>query len=171
MSVQNVIAICQIVVETLQSGSKYWIDWTTNTAIPRAMQLWAILSALPQILAAQPTYLSASYIWSLRSVCSHVVLASTTACSLISTNKFVPDTNYSFTVSSAAAYTNERQQSPHHQGLFVSTNSDRCGGRSEKKTMDPLQAAGLKVASSKKGEGGVKMRTEARSSGGNVFLS
>lgn len=170
MSVQNVIAICHIVVETLQSGSKYWIDWPTITAIPRAMQLWVMLAALPQILAAQPTYLSASYIWSLCSLCSHVVLASSTACSLISTNKFVPDTNYSFAISSAAAYTNERQQSPHHQGLFVSTNSDRCGGRSEK-TMDPLQAAGLKVASSKKGEGGVKIGTEARSSGGNVFLS
>lgn len=39
--------------------------------------------------------------------------------------------------------------------------------------MDPLLAAGLKVASSKEGEGGVKdgRVTEARSSGGDFFLS
>lgn len=118
--------------------------------------------AIPQIPAPQPTYLSASssYIWSLRSVCSHVMLASTTACSLISTNKFVPDTNYSFTVSGAVGSTNERQQSPHHRGLFVSTSSDRCVGRG-RKTMDPLLAAGLKVEPSKEGKGGVKdMREE-----------
>lgn len=39
--------------------------------------------------------------------------------------------------------------------------------------MDPLRAAGLKVAFSKEGDGGVKdgWVTEARSSGGDFFLS
>lgn len=89
------------------------------------------LHGTSQTPVSQPTYLSASssYIWSLCSVCSHVLPASTTACSLISTNKFVLDTNYSFAVSGAVGQTNERQQSPHHRGLFVSRNSDRCGGR------------------------------------------
>lgn len=48
---------------------------------------------------------------------------------LISTNKFVLDTNDSFVVSTAVGYTNERQQSPHRRGRFVSSN---------RKTLDPL---------------------------------
>lgn len=57
-----------------------------------------------------------------------VALCSSTACSFISTNKFVLDTNYCFTVSVAVGSANERRQSPHHRSLFLSSNSDRCGG-------------------------------------------
>lgn len=74
-----------------------------------------------------------------------VVLCSATACSFISTNKFVLDTNYSFTVSAAVGSANERPQSPHHRSLFVSSNSDSCGGGG-RQTMHSLLAAGLKVA-------------------------
>lgn len=105
----------------------------------------------PQLQVSQPTYLStgSSYIWSLSSACSRVLHTRAAACSPISASKFVLDTNYSFTVSRAVGWTNERPQSPRHRSLFC--NSDRCGGRG-RETMDPLLAAGLKVASSK-GEG------------------
>lgn len=47
----------------------------------------------------------------------HVVLCSAAACSLISTNKFILDTNYSSATSGGAVgRSNERQQSPHHRG-------------------------------------------------------
>lgn len=50
-------------------------------------------------------------------LCIHVVLCSAAACSLISTNKFILDTNYSSATSGGAVgRSNERQQSPHHRG-------------------------------------------------------
>lgn len=90
-----------------------------------------------------------------------VVLCSTTACSFISTNKFVLDTNYSCTASTAVGSANERQQSPLHRSLFVSSNSDRCGGGG-RQTMHPLLAAGLKVASFKGRSGRSKGREAKR---------
>lgn len=90
-----------------------------------------------------------------------VVLCSTTACSFISTNKFVLDTNYSCTASTAVGSANERRQSPHHRSLFVSSNSDRCGGGG-RQTMHPLLAAGLKVAPIKGRSGRSKGREAKR---------
>lgn len=82
-------------------------------------------------------------------MCSYVALASTTACSPISANKFVLDTNYSFPVSCAVGQTNERQQSPRHRGLFVSTVTGV--GEEGGKQKDHIQAVGLKVTSWKEG--------------------
>lgn len=73
-----------------------------------------------------------------------LVLCSTTACSFISTNKFVLDTNYSFTVSPAVGSANERRQSRHHCSLFVSSVTGVGGGG--RQTMHSLLAVGLKVA-------------------------
>lgn len=96
-------------------------------------------------LTSQPTHLSSSSkcIWSPCSVWSPVVICCATVRTLISTNKFVLDTNDSFAVSGTVGYTNERQQSPHCRVRFVSTNSDKCGGRG-RKTMDPLSCCWVK---------------------------
>lgn len=89
-------------------------------------------------------YISCSriYIWSL---CSLLCFVAPQLAALLATNKFVLDTNYSFTVSTVVGSANERQQSPHHRCLFVSSNSDRRGGGG-RQTMHSSLAAGLKVA-------------------------
>lgn len=71
------------------------------------------------------------------SLCIHVVLCSATACGLISTNKFILDTNYSSaTSSSAVGWSNERQQSPHHRGPPFFSPSVLVGHVSDRTTMD-----------------------------------
>ena len=87
--------------------------------------------------AAYPSLIQQQSVWSSCSVWSPVVICCTAVRTLISTNKFVLDTNDSFVVSTAVGYTNERQQSPHRRGRFVSSNSDKCEGRG-RKTLDPL---------------------------------
>lgn len=90
-------------------------------AVPGATLLARLKTARHFLRFPSYTYLSASsgYIWSLRSVWSRVMLARATACSLISTNKFVLNTNYSSAVSRCVAgQTNERPQSPHQRDLF-----------------------------------------------------
>lgn len=99
-------------------------------------------------------------------LCIHVVLCSAAACSLISTNKFILDTNYSSATSGGAVgRSNERQQSPHHRGPPPPPPSFLVGAISDRTTMDlrflffprffySLLSTGLKVASSKGGEQG-----------------
>lgn len=98
-------------------------------------------------------------------LCVHVVLCSAAACSLISANKFILDTNYSSTRSGGAVgWSNERQQSPHHRRP-PPPPSFLVGAVSDRTTMDlrfpffsffSLLGTGLKVASSKGGEKAVK---------------
>lgn len=97
-------------------------------------------------------------------LCIHVVLCSAAACSLISTNKFILDTNYSSATSGGAVgRSNERQQSPHHRGppffpLLFSWAPSVTGQQwifvffFSSFFFFSLLSTGLKVASSKGGE-------------------